>query len=110
MPDLPGYGESDPSPTRSAAEAASAVGDLADELRLRQIDLFGVHYGAMVALDLAATRPLLVRRLVLADVPGGERRPSVQQQRLIVDGALLAADQTGAAPLALASQISAFLA
>ena len=109
-PDLPGYGESDPSPTRSAAEAASAVGDLADDLRLRQIDLFGVHYGAMVALDLAATRPLLVRRLVLADVPGGERRPSVQQQRLIVDGAPLAADQTGAAPLALASQISAFLA
>ena len=109
-PDLPGYGESDVSPTRSAAEAASAVCDLADDLRLRQIDLFGVQYGAMVALELAAARPLLVRRLVLANVPGGERTPAVQQQRLIVDAAELTTDQSGAAPLALARQISAFLA
>src|SRR5580698_10873117 len=38
-PDLPGYGESDSSPTRSMAEAALAISDLANDLRLRQIDL-----------------------------------------------------------------------
>jgi pimeloyl-ACP methyl ester carboxylesterase len=30
-PDLPGYGESDPSPTRSMVEAATAVSDLASD-------------------------------------------------------------------------------
>src|SRR3984893_7718753 len=40
-PDLPGYGESDPSPTRSSADAATAVVDLASDLRLRQIDVLG---------------------------------------------------------------------
>ena len=108
-PDLPGYGESDASTTRSAAEAAAAVCDLADDLRLRQIDLFGVQYGAIVALELAAARPLLVRRLVLANVPVGEPTPPVEQRRLIVDAAQLSRDQAGAAPLALAGQISAFL-
>ena len=44
-PDLPGLGESDPSPSSSFAEAAGAVSDLADDLRLRQIDLLGIHSG-----------------------------------------------------------------
>ena len=68
-PDLPGYGESDPSPTRSTAEAATAISDLANDLRLRQIDVLGVQYGAGVALELAAARPELVRRLVLVCIP-----------------------------------------
>src|SRR5579862_2310564 len=38
-PDLPGCGESDPSPASSVADAASAIADLANDLRLRQIDL-----------------------------------------------------------------------
>ena len=37
-PDLPGFGESDPSPASSIADAAIAVSDLANGLRLRQID------------------------------------------------------------------------
>src|ERR1700759_5169937 len=37
-PDLPGLGESDPPSTSSASDAASAISDLADDLRLRQID------------------------------------------------------------------------
>jgi pimeloyl-ACP methyl ester carboxylesterase len=100
-PDLPGYGESDPSPTRSTADAATAISDLANALGLRQIDLLGVQYGAEVALELAAARPQLVRRLVLAGVPSAERLPVVKQQRLVVDVAGYGA--------ALAKQIDVFL-
>jgi pimeloyl-ACP methyl ester carboxylesterase len=109
-PDLPGYGESDPSPTRSVADAATAVSDLANELRLRQIDLFGVHYGAQVALDLAAARPELVRRMVLAGAPAQER-PSVavKQQRLTVDLADYGEEPFNSATQSLAKKISAFL-
>jgi pimeloyl-ACP methyl ester carboxylesterase len=83
-PDLPGLGESDPSPTASFAEAAAAVSDLADDLRLRQIDLLGVHSGARAALDLAAARPALVRRVVLAGVTAADRFPAIQQPALIM--------------------------
>jgi len=84
-PDLPGFGESDPAPSFGHADAAKAVSDLANDLRLRQIDLLGVRFGAAVALELAVVRPELVRRLVLigspsarsgslgqAGLPGGE--------------------------------------
>jgi pimeloyl-ACP methyl ester carboxylesterase len=130
-PDLPGLGESDPSPNASEAEAAGAVSDLADDLRLRQIDLLGVHSGAAVALDLAAARPELVRSLVLVGVPFGERVP-VKQQALVmrtrletpegvakarralpngrfVDIADYTDDLFDAAPKTLATQIGAFL-
>jgi pimeloyl-ACP methyl ester carboxylesterase len=83
-PDLPGLGESDPSPNASVAEAAGAVSDLADDLRLRQIDLLGVHGSAAVALDLAAARPELVRRLVLVGVPVAYPLPTVKQPGLVM--------------------------
>lgn len=83
-PDLPGLGESDPSPTSSLAEAAAALADLADDLRLRQIDLLGIHSGACAALDLAASRPALVRRLVLAGMSAADRFPAIQQPALIM--------------------------
>jgi len=83
-PDLPGLGESDPSPSSSFAEAAGAISDLADDLRLRQIDLLGVHSGASVALDLASARPTLVRRLVLAGVAAPEGLPAIKQPALIL--------------------------
>jgi pimeloyl-ACP methyl ester carboxylesterase len=83
-PDLPGLGESDPSPTASFSEAASAVSDLADDLRLRQIDVLGIHSGARAALDLAAARPTLVRRLVLTGVVAADGLPSIQQPTLIM--------------------------
>src|ERR1700716_2904049 len=47
-PDLPGYGESDSSPTRNVADAATAIFDLANDLRLRKIDLLGIQFGAEV--------------------------------------------------------------
>lgn len=108
-PDLPGYGESDSSPTRSIADAATAMSDLANDLRLRHIDVLGVDYGAEVALELAAARPELVRRLVLAGAPTAERVPPLKQQRLLIDVAHYGADPFEAAPHALAKQISAFL-
>jgi pimeloyl-ACP methyl ester carboxylesterase len=107
--DLPGYGESDPSPTRSIAEAAAAVSDLANDLRLRQIDLLGVEYGAEVALELAAARPELVRCLVLAMVPAAERLAMVKQRRLVVDVAGHGDDPFDTAAQILAKQIGAFL-
>jgi pimeloyl-ACP methyl ester carboxylesterase len=131
-PDLPGCGESDPSPGASASEAAAAVSDLAHDLRLRQIDLLGLQSGAGVALHLAAGRPELVRRLVLVGVPTADPLPTVRQQALVlrtriegadglhiakaalpngkfVDVADYAEDMFDAAPKTLAKQIGAFL-
>jgi pimeloyl-ACP methyl ester carboxylesterase len=69
-PDLPGFGDSDPPPTRAGvAEHAAAIGDFLDGMRLRQIDLLGHRFGALVATELAATRPAQVRRLVLVSPP-----------------------------------------
>jgi pimeloyl-ACP methyl ester carboxylesterase len=108
-PDLPGYGESDSSPTRSAADAALAIADLAKDLRLRQIDLLGVQYGAEVALALAAARPELVRRLVLLGGPAADRSPQPKHQRLMVDVKAYGDDPSAAAAQALARQIGSFL-
>jgi pimeloyl-ACP methyl ester carboxylesterase len=131
-PDLPGLGESDPSPTSGFAEAAGAISDLADNLRLRRIDLLGIHGGARAALDLAAARPTLVRRLVLAGVAATDRIPAVKQPTLIMRTRLetpddiaklkaalpngkfvdiddIASDLFAAAPKTLAKQIGTFL-
>lgn len=102
-PDLPGFGESDPSPTSGVADAAAAVSDLASDLRLRQIDLLGVHNGAGVALELAAARPELVRRLVLVGVPITDRLPAAKQQGLVMRTRLETADGIAKAKAALAN-------
>jgi pimeloyl-ACP methyl ester carboxylesterase len=83
-PDLPGFGESDAAPTVGHADAAHAVSDLAHDLRLRQIDLLGVNFGAAVALELAVSTPELVRRLVLVGAPPLDRIPAVKQACLVV--------------------------
>jgi pimeloyl-ACP methyl ester carboxylesterase len=131
-PDLPGFGESDPAPSPGFADAARAISDLANDLRLRQIDLLGLRFGAAVALELGAARPDLVRRLVLVGVPPMDRVPAVKQESLVLRSKLdaaheaewskgvlpnarflestdHAADQFDAAPKTLAKQISAFL-
>jgi pimeloyl-ACP methyl ester carboxylesterase len=108
-PDLPGYGESDSSPMGGIADAATAISDLANDLRLRQIDLLGIQYGAEVAVELAVSRPELVRRLVLAGVAAAERLGAAKQQRLMINAADYGGDPSDAVPPALAKQISAFL-
>ena len=107
-PDLPGCGESDSPPARSVADAAAAISDLANDLRLRQIDLLGVQYGAEVALTLAAARPELVRRLVLVGLPSADRAPPAQP-RLMVDATDYGDDPFGAAARTLAGPINSFL-
>jgi pimeloyl-ACP methyl ester carboxylesterase len=131
-PDLPGLGESDPSPNASLAEAAGAVSDLADDLRLRQIDVLGLQSGGRAALDLAAARPTLVRRVVLAGMAADANLPAIEHPALImrtrletaddiaklktalpngkfVDIEDYASDLFAAAPKMLAKQIATFL-
>jgi pimeloyl-ACP methyl ester carboxylesterase len=108
-PDLPGHGESDPSPTGGIADAVTAIADLAKDLRLRQIDLLGVQQGAAIAVQLAEARPDLVRRLVLANLPSAERLTAIKQPRWALDVADYGIDPWSAAPAALAKQVSAFL-
>lgn len=95
-PDLPGCGESDPSRTSSAADAADAIADLANDLRLRQIDLLVVHSTAATALSLAAARPELVRRLVLIGVPAADRLPKVTAPVLLMRTGLESAEASAA--------------
>jgi len=74
-PDLPGSGGSDAPKGRMAiAGLALAVVDLIDQLRIRRVDLVGAGRGALVAYELAATRPQAVRRLVVA----GNQEPTTQ--------------------------------
>jgi pimeloyl-ACP methyl ester carboxylesterase len=109
-PDLPGRGESDPSPASSIADAAGAISDLANDLRLRQIDLLGVHTGAAVAMELAAARPELVRKLVLVGIPTAARAGlAALPSGRFVDIADYADDIFDAAPTTLAKDIGAFL-
>ena len=66
-PDLPGNGGSDaPNGRLSVANLALAIVDLLEQLRLKRVDLVGSGRGALVAYELAATRPQEVRRLVIA--------------------------------------------
>jgi pimeloyl-ACP methyl ester carboxylesterase len=108
-PDLPGHGESDPSPANGVSDATAAISDLANDLRLRQIDLLGVYHGAEVAVALAAARPELVRRLVLIGLPPESRMPALPQRRLVVEIAEYGNDLWCSAPPRLAKRINPFL-
>jgi pimeloyl-ACP methyl ester carboxylesterase len=69
-PDTPGFGESDPPPTRpTIAEYAAVIGDFLDTMRFRQIDVLGYQAGAMIAAELAIARPKQIRRVVMVSVP-----------------------------------------
>jgi pimeloyl-ACP methyl ester carboxylesterase len=131
-PDLPGCGESDPAPDLSVRDAASAVADLASDLRLRQIDLLGFQSGSKVCVELALTQPDLVRQLVLIGLPDDERLPRISQPCLVwaigdehaaptrahsallrnltfVEAPQFSADLFAASPQVLAPQFAAFL-
>ena len=73
-PDLPGSGSSDaPKARLPVAGLALAVVDLVEQLRLKRFDVVGCGRGALVAFELAATRPNQVRRVVTA----GTQQPAV---------------------------------
>lgn len=70
-PDFPGHGESDPSPTPiDASEYArviwTAVRDLGVVGDHPAVDVFGVHAGAKLAVEVAKQQRSQVRRMVLA--------------------------------------------
>lgn len=72
-PDLPGSGGSDAPKGRLPVSAlALAVVDLIEQLGLRRFDLLGCGRGALVAFELATTRPNQVRRVIVA----GSQQPA----------------------------------
>jgi pimeloyl-ACP methyl ester carboxylesterase len=69
-PDIPGFGDSDPPQGRpSIADYAAAIEDFLETMRFRQIDVLGYTLGALIAAELAISRPTQIRRLVLTSVP-----------------------------------------
>lgn len=65
-PDLPGYGESDPSREQSPVEAGvSALADFLDSMRIRSVDLVARGDGAEIAQRLAKQRGAGVRKVVV---------------------------------------------
>lgn len=70
-------------------EHAAAIGDFLDTMRLRQVDLLGHRYGALVAAELAATRPAQVRRLVLVSPPAGTDIVEPESTAATADGSHL---------------------
>ena len=70
--DTPGYGGSDGPDTQVPFEAYADA--LAEAIRSsrpdsRPVDLFGYHTGVMLAVEIAARHPELVRRIVLIGIP-----------------------------------------
>lgn len=80
IPDLPGFGHSQPPPgyTYTMAEHASVVIDFLDQLDDRDrppVHLFGNSMGGAVAMLVAASRPELVRSLTLVSPAVPDLRP-----------------------------------
>ena len=72
MPDARGHGRSDSvGPDLSVARLASDVAGLLDELGIAEALAFGHSMGAITAVELAASRPDLVRGCILEDPPFG---------------------------------------
>jgi pimeloyl-ACP methyl ester carboxylesterase len=76
--DLPGFGRS-PVPDRpwGTADYATCVGSLIEQNGLAPCTLVGHSFGGQISIYLAATRPELVRKLVLVNCAGIRARHSV---------------------------------
>src|ERR1700730_733652 len=69
-PDLPGFGESDPpGPVPAIADYAAAIGDFLESMHLCQVDVLGQRAGALIATELAVTRPEQIGRMVMVSAP-----------------------------------------
>lgn len=69
-PDTPGFGASDPPHDQpTIGDYADAMADLAETLGLGPMDVMGYHTGSKISIELALSRPDLVRRLVLVSTP-----------------------------------------
>ncbi len=70
-PDLPGYGESDcPLEPIAASDYADSIWQVIDQLNLLDshgsVDLFGIHAGAKLAVEVARQRSQAINKIVLA--------------------------------------------
>jgi pimeloyl-ACP methyl ester carboxylesterase len=73
MPDLLWFGGSySPSTDHSLDHQVSTMARLLEHLGYERVDVVGVSYGGLIAYELAASQPELVRRMVLVDSPGRE--------------------------------------
>lgn len=65
--DLPGHGDADPlpAPEPALADYARAIGEALDRLGIRELDLYGTHTGAAVAVEAALHLGARVQGLVL---------------------------------------------
>ncbi|MGU3501480.1 alpha/beta fold hydrolase [Mycobacterium sp. C31M] len=69
IPDLPGYGASQPLADNTIEATAGAVLNLLDALRVPCAHLVGHHFGGLVAYQAAAADPDRVQSLVLSSTP-----------------------------------------
>lgn len=96
--DLPGMGASDPNPEEASIEHyAAAVLAVIDALGVPSFDLVGHHTGGVVAVEVAASAPGRVRRLVLSSTPHVDAegramrrvRPPIDAVEIVDDGSHL---------------------
>lgn len=86
-PDYPGLGASDPPPGLiELADYAGAMAEVLEALGYGDqgrgtVDVCGYHTGAMVAVELAVSRPDLVRRVLLLGVPYYDADGRAEQYR-----------------------------
>lgn len=89
-PDRPGFGLSDPMPTRRYPDFAADTEALADHLRLGSVALVGVSGGGPYALASAARMPARVNRAIVisgvAPVVGPEATPELERAHRIIFG------------------------
>src|SRR6266404_2732816 len=58
-----------PAPVPAIADYAAAIGDFLDSMHLRQVDVLGQRAGALIATELAVTRPAQIGRVVMVSAP-----------------------------------------
>ena len=94
-PDTPGNGDSPPLAIAepSIADYAAATVAFLDELRLEQIDLYGSHTGASIAVELALLIPDRIRRIVLDGI--GLFSDKEREQHLANYAPAITPDMTG---------------
>ncbi len=79
--DFPAHGESpEPPEPWSVSDFSALTARLIEKLSLAPVDIIAHSFGARVAIDLAAQRPGLVRRLVLTGA-AGLRKPQTPEQK-----------------------------
>ena len=87
-PDLPGCGESDPTPDSAGpTEYALAMLDFVDSMRFRSIDLLANGSGVAIALEVLKQRPALIGRIVLSPATETVRNQArtLRQPVLVID-------------------------